>query len=101
MTVENERIRETRRKGGIKAFIPRDSRHNLKELKTVLPIRSAQYEIKKPQIKSKNKALPPSLPVNAMYVKEEQPPKGVEGIAWFLVTDWEADSAEGAYETVA
>jgi hypothetical protein len=60
----------------------------------------AQYEIKKPQIKNKNKALPPSLPVNVIHVKEEQSPKGVEGIAWFLMTDEEADSAEGAYEKV-
>jgi hypothetical protein len=100
MTVENgqilDNIRETHRKGGIKAFIPRDSRHNLKERETVLP----QYEIKKPQIKNKNKALPPSLSVKVMYVKEEQPPQGVEVIAWFLLMDEEADSAGSAYEKV-
>jgi hypothetical protein len=62
---------------GIKALIPRDSRHNLKERETVLKIRYAQYELKKPQIKNKNKALPPSVPVKVMYVKEEQPPQGV------------------------
>jgi hypothetical protein len=33
-----------------------------------------------------------------MYVKKEQPPQGVEGIAWFLMTDGEADSVESAYE---
>jgi hypothetical protein len=104
MTVENgqilDNIRETRSKGGIKAFIPRDSRHNLKERERVLQIRYAQYKIKKPQIKNKNKVLPPSLPVKVMYVKEEQPPQGVEVIAWFLMMDEEADSVKGAYEKV-
>jgi hypothetical protein len=42
----------------------------------------ALYEIQKPQIKNKNKALPPSLPVTVIYVKEENTPKGIEGIEW-------------------
>jgi hypothetical protein len=53
MTVENgqmlDTIRETPRKGRIKALIPRDSRHNLKEHEAVLQIRYAEFEIKKPQ----------------------------------------------------
>jgi hypothetical protein len=104
MTVENaqilDKIRQTHCKGRIKVLIPRDSRHNLKEREAVLQIRYARYEIKKPQIKNKNKALPPSLPVNVIYVKEEQPPKGSEGIEWFLMTNEEVESDEAAYEKV-
>jgi hypothetical protein len=87
MTVENGQILEAIRKmdctGRIKALVPHDSRHNLKEEReAVFQIRSARYGIKKPKIKNKNKALPPSLPVNVIYVKEEQPPHGAEGTAW-------------------
>ena len=57
MAVGNEQILDTIKKtackGRIKVLIPRDSRHHLKERETVLQIRYAQYEIKKPQIKNK------------------------------------------------
>jgi hypothetical protein len=105
MTVENvqilDKIKKTRCKGRIKALIPRDSRHNLKEREVVLQIRYARYEIKRPQIKNKNKALLPSLAVNVIYVKEERPPQGIEAIEWFLMTNEEVASAEAAYEKAA
>jgi hypothetical protein len=102
MTVENgqilDAIRETPIKGRVKALIPRDSRRNVKEREVTLQLRYAQYEIKKPQmslraasrgvlnqtlrIKNKNKALLPSLPLTVIYVKEENPPKGIEAIEW-------------------
>jgi hypothetical protein len=104
MTVENEqildKIKKTHCKGRVKALIPRDSRHNVKERETVLQIRYAHYEIQKPQLKNKDKALLPSLKVNVIYVKEEQPPKGIEGIEWFLMTNEEVLSDEAAYEKV-
>jgi hypothetical protein len=62
-----------------------------------LQLRYARYGIKKPQIKNRNKDLPPSLTVKMIYVKEEQPPKGVEGIEWFLMTNEEAESTGSAY----
>jgi hypothetical protein len=55
MTMESgqilDNIRKTHCKGRVKALIPRDSRHNVKEREAVLQIRYAQYEIKKPQSK--------------------------------------------------
>jgi hypothetical protein len=104
MTVENEqivdKIRETPCKGRIKALIPRDSRRHLKEREIVLEIRYRQFEIKKPQIKNKNQVLLPSLGVQVIYVKEEEPPEGIEPIEWFLMTNEEVGSVEGAYEQV-
>jgi hypothetical protein len=86
MTVENERILdkiwETPCKGRVKAHIPRDSRCTVKEREAVLQVRYARYEIQKPQIKNKNKALLPSLPMTVIYVKEENPPEGIEAIEW-------------------
>jgi hypothetical protein len=105
MTVENvkilDTIKETACKGRMNVLIPRDSRQKVKERETVLQIRYAQYEIKRPQIKNKNKALLPSLAVNVIYVKEEQPPQGIEAIQWFLMTNEEVASDESAYEKVA
>jgi hypothetical protein len=104
MTVENgqilDTIRETPIKGRVKALIPRDSRRNLKEREVTLQLRYAQYEIKKPQIKNKNKALLPSLPMTVIYVKEENPPKGIEAIEWFLMTGDGVESCHAAYEMV-
>jgi hypothetical protein len=104
MTVENERILDTiRRKpcaGRIKTIIPRDSRRELKERETVLQVRYAQFEVKKPHIKNVNKELLPSIKANVMYVKEENPPKEIEPIEWFLMTNEPVDSGEEAYEKV-
>jgi hypothetical protein len=104
MSVENgqilDKIRETDCKGRIKAKIPRDSRNSVKEREAVLQMRYARYEIKKPEIKNRNTALPLSLPVTVIHVKEEQPPDGVEAIAWFLMTTGEVNSAEDAYQNV-
>jgi hypothetical protein len=86
MAVENgqilDKIRKTPCKGRVKAHIPRDSRRNVKKREVTLQVRYARDEVKKPQIKNKNKALLPSLPVAVIYVKKESPPQGVEGIEW-------------------
>ncbi|GHV22891.1 IS4 family transposase [Spirochaetia bacterium] len=95
-----DKIRETPCKSRVKVLIPRDSRRNLKERETVLQIRYAQYGIKRPEIKNKNKTLLPSLKVNVIYVKEEKPPAGIEAIEWFLMTNGEVVSDEAAYEKV-
>jgi hypothetical protein len=67
MTVENgqilDNIRRTHCKGRVRARIPRDSRRNVKKREVTPRVRPARHEVKKPQIKNKNKALPPSLPV--------------------------------------
>jgi hypothetical protein len=104
MAVENgqilDKIGRTHYKGRAKAHIPRDSRRNVKEREVALQVRHARHEVKKPQIKNKNKALLPSLPVTVIYVREENPPKGVEGTAWFLMTSEEVESCGAAHEMV-
>jgi hypothetical protein len=75
----------------------------VKEREVTLQLRYARYEIKKPKIKNKNKALLPSLPVTVIYVKEENPPKGIEAIEaieWFLMTSEGVESCQAAYEMV-
>jgi hypothetical protein len=72
----------------------------VKGREVVLQVRHAQYEIKKPQIKNKNKALLLSVTVKVLYVKEEKPPKGIEAIEWFLMTNDEVESFQAACETV-
>jgi hypothetical protein len=105
MTVENERILDEIRKkpcaGRIHTVIPRDSRRGLKERETVLEVRYAQFEVKKPHIQSGNKALLASIPVNVLYVKEETPPHGIDPIAWFLMTNEPVGSGDEAYEKVS
>jgi hypothetical protein len=104
ITVEHERILDeigkTHCKGRVTAHIPRDSRRNLKERDIILQVRYALYEIKRPEIKDKNKRLLPSVTVKVIYVKEEGPPKGIEGIEWFLMTNGEVESLEAACEMV-
>jgi hypothetical protein len=105
MTVENQKtldeIRQKKGEGRHKVPIPRDTRRKLKERDVILQIRYATFEIKKPQIKNKDKNLPPSLLVNIRYVAEENPPEGVEPIEWFLMTNEAVTSVEDAYEKVA
>ncbi|GMO25233.1 MAG: hypothetical protein Pg6A_12530 [Termitinemataceae bacterium] len=102
ITAENRKIPDEIRgkevKGRQKARIPRDTRRGLKERGVILQIRHAAFEIKKPQIKNKNKELPPSLKANVIHVTEESPPEGVEPIEWFLMANEEVTGAEGAYE---
>ncbi|MDR2741519.1 MAG: hypothetical protein LBB98_05110 [Treponema sp.] len=72
----------------------------MKERDIILQVRSAPYEIKRLAIKDKNKGLLPSVTVKVIYVKEECPPKGIEGIEWFLMTNGEVESLEAACEMV-
>jgi hypothetical protein len=64
----------------------------------VLMVRFALFEITKPHILNKNKELPQSIKADVIYVKEEHPPKGLEPIEWFLMTNDEANSVEQALE---
>jgi hypothetical protein len=66
----------------------------------VLMVRFALFEIQKPQILNKDKELPQSIMANVIYVKEEHPPKGLEPIEWFLMTNDEVNSIEQALEKV-
>jgi len=104
MTVDNKRILDTIRKkhcmGNAKTTIPRDSRRDLEERESVLQIRYDRFEIKRPEMLNKNKALKSSHEVCVIHVKEENPPKGVDAIEWFLITNELVKTVEEAYELV-
>jgi hypothetical protein len=100
----NGKILDTIRKKAVQgratARIPRDSRRNTKARDAALTARFALFEIKKPPILNRKKDLPQSIPANAIYVKEEKPPKGLEPAERFLMACEEVDSCEQALEKV-
>jgi len=104
MTMDNRKILNSIRKnecmGKVEITIPRDSRRNLKERDVILQIRYDRYEIKRPCGLNKNKALKESVEVWIIYAKEENPPKDVEPIEWFLMTNEPVGTVEEAYERV-
>jgi hypothetical protein len=104
VTVDNAKlldaIRKKRSMGKVKITIPRDSRRNLKEREGILQLRYAYYEIKRPVHLNKYKAIKDSIGVWIIYAKEERPPKGIEAIEWFLVTNEPIETVETAYERV-
>ena len=104
MTTDNRRILDEIRKkrcmGRIELPLPRDSRNNVKERNGTLQIRYDRFDIKRPKILNKNKALQASIEVWVVYAKEENPPKGLEPIEWFLLTNEPIENVETAYERV-
>jgi hypothetical protein len=104
MTVDNRQILDAIHKrrcmGRVEIIIPRDSRRNLKEREGVLQIRCERFEIKRPHILNKNKALEDSLEVWVVHAKEENPPRGEEAIEWFLMTNEPVENVAAAYERV-
>jgi len=104
MTMGNRKIMDEIRKKGcmgrVNITIPRDSRRNLKEREGLLQIRYSRFEIRRPVRLNSNKSLKESLGVWVVYAKEERPPKGVEPIEWFLITNEPVRTVETAYEKV-
>jgi hypothetical protein len=104
MTTENEKILDSIRKKVVQGYttvhIPRDSRRNIKARDAILLVRFAQFEIKRPQILNRNRDLPKSIRANVIYVREKEPPKGLEPIEWFLMTNEEVNSCAQAFEKV-
>ena len=104
LTVNNRKILDTIRgkqcKGKVEITVPRDSRSNEKERESVLQIRYGHFKIKRPQILNKNKDLKDSIGVWVVYAKEERPPKGIEPIEWFLMTNEPVETVGAAYERV-
>ena len=104
MTVDNRRILDAickkRCMGRAEITIPRDSRKNVKERKGTLQIRYDCFDIKRPKILNKIKTLKDSIQVWVIHAKEENPPKGVEPIEWFLMTNELVENVEAAYERV-
>ncbi|MDR2632630.1 MAG: IS4 family transposase [Treponema sp.] len=104
MTVENKRIldeiRKKRCQGRVEVRLPRDSRCSIPEREAVLQVRYATYTVKRPHILNPVKTLPDGIDLQVIYVKEEKPPKGKEGIEWFLATSELESGLEEAYEYV-
>jgi hypothetical protein len=63
-------------------------------------VRFAPFEVKKPHIKNVNRELLPSIQANVIYAKEENPPKGIEPVEWFLMTNEPVGSGDEAYGKV-
>jgi hypothetical protein len=104
MTADSLKILDEVRKkhcmGKAGITIPRDSRKNIEERDGILQIRYGYFEIKRPHILNKNKALKDSIGVWVIYAKEENPPKGEGPIEWFLMTNEPIESVGAAYERV-
>jgi hypothetical protein len=104
MTVENKRIldeiRKKRCQGRVDVRLPRDSRNSIPERDAVLQLRYASYPVKRTHSLNPVKTLPDAIDLQVIYVKEEKPPKGKEGIEWFLVTSELVSSPEEAYKHV-
>jgi hypothetical protein len=102
MTVDNRQVLDaigkTHCMGKAAITIPRDSRRNLEEREGILQIRYSRYEITRPAILDKNKALKDSVEVCVIHAKEEHPPKGVAPIEWCLMTNESVETIEAAYE---
>jgi len=93
-------VRNERCMGKAEITIPRDSRRNLKEREGILQVRYGSYEIKRPKMLYRNKALKDSIETSVVHAKEESPPEGVEPIEWFLMTSEPVETVEAAYEKV-
>jgi hypothetical protein len=86
MAAENKEILEgigkKRCQGRVEATIPRDSRSGVPEREAALRVRCASYAVKRPQLLNTIKALPDSIELRIIYVREERPVKGKAAIAW-------------------
>jgi hypothetical protein len=91
MTTDNEKIldsiKKTKIQGVIHVKVPRNSGKKIEAREAKLEIRFKQYEIKRPYKLNINKKLPESLTVYVIHAIEPNPPAGVEGLEWFLMTN--------------
>ena len=104
ITKDNEKIKDAIKGrdciAKVEVTIPRDSRRGLKARNAILQIRYDNFEIKRPEILSKNEKLKESQNVNVIYVKEECPPDGVDSIEWLLMSNDVFGSVEEVLERV-
>jgi hypothetical protein len=104
MTGENRRIREELRnkpaQGQVTVVIPGDIR-GTPERKAVLQLWYAPFTINNPCAPDPAQTLPNSVAVNAVYVKETQPPSGTEPVEWLLMTSEEVSSLQEARKYTA
>ncbi|MDR1229885.1 MAG: IS4 family transposase [Spirochaetaceae bacterium] len=104
MTGESGRILEELRnkpsQGQIMIVIPGDSRGS-PERKALFQLWYAPFAINNPHTPDPAQTLPNSVTVNAIYVKETQPPAGKEPVEWFLLTSEEVSSPQEARKYTA
>jgi hypothetical protein len=102
MRVGNKRvldgIRKKRCEGRVGVRIRRDSRSGIPEREAELRMRYAPFRVKWPGILNPVKRQLESVEVTVIYVKEEHPPKGHEGIERLLMTSEPISTVEEAYK---
>jgi hypothetical protein len=84
----------------VKTVIPRDSRRNLKERETMLPVRYGRFEIRRPAILNKVKGLNYFHEVTVIHAREETDGQAIELVEWFFMTNEAAVDFEAAYKQV-
>ena len=72
----------------------------MREREAVPQVRYGQFQIRRPAILNKTKALKPSHAVSVIYAAEETAGTDGERIAWFLMTNGPVEHFEAAYEQV-
>jgi len=102
ITVDNEKILDNIKKaesfGILSVKVPRNSKKSIEAREANLEIRHKKYEIKLPEMLKHNPNLPESLTVYVIHAKEINPPKNVEPLEWFLMTNRLISSADEAVQ---
>jgi len=85
--------------GTIDTIIPRDTRRGIKSRKVTLEISFTSITFKKPDKRSEVH-LPSEITATAIHVKEQEPPKGIEAIEWFLLTTESVNTFDDAVRII-
>jgi hypothetical protein len=101
---ENVKVIDTIKKepanGRMEVTIPRNSRDNTKERRTILEITHRQFNIKKPRNLINNQDLLDLIPITIVYIKEKTKDENEEKIEWILGTNEQINSFEDACKMV-
>jgi len=90
-------IKDEKVSGKVVVNIPRDTRNGIKEREATLTIKYKKVEIKKPK---DLKGYKDSITINIVLAVEEDPPKGITPISWYLTTNIDILSFEDAVKMV-
>ena len=95
-----ETLWNSNKKCDVKIVIPENHKKKTKEREAVMALRFMSFEIKKPQIRSADPDVQPSLKLNLISLKEENPPEGQERIEWILMTNLELKTCGDALKAI-
>jgi hypothetical protein len=95
-----EALHKSDKKGVIRMVIPANHEKRRKEREAEMSVRYERFEIKKPQIRKAEEQLEPTLSLNLISVREENPPEGEERIEWLLMTNLDIGSNEDVLKIV-